>query len=70
VRLLEAISENPKITYDGLSVLLDMPRRTVSREMKELQDCGKIERIGARKNGRWVVKAMMVAEPRRDYRRR
>jgi ATP-dependent DNA helicase RecG len=71
VRLLEAISDNPEITYDGLSALLDMPRRTVSREMKGLQDCGKIERVGARKNGHWVVKkTMMVAEPRRDYRRR
>jgi ATP-dependent DNA helicase RecG len=71
VRLLEAISDNPEITYDGLSVLLGVPRRTVSREMKALQDCGKIERVGARKNGRWVVKtARAVAEPMRDYRRR
>jgi ATP-dependent DNA helicase RecG len=55
--LLKAISDNPAITYDGLSALLGMPRRTVSREMKRLQDSGKIEREGARKNGRWIIRS-------------
>jgi len=55
-RLLRAILDNPAITYDGLSTLLSMPRRTVSREMKKMQEDGKIEREGARKNGRWIVK--------------
>jgi ATP-dependent DNA helicase RecG len=55
-RLLKAIIDNPAITYDKLSVSLPMPRRTVSREMKKLQDGGVIEREGARKNGRWIVK--------------
>ena len=55
-RLLKAISDNPAVTYDGLSVLLGIPRRTVSREMKKLQDSGIIEREGAKKNGRWIIK--------------
>ena len=55
-RLLKAVSDNPSITYDRLSEALDIPRRTVSREMKKLQDSGKVKREGARKNGRWVVK--------------
>ena len=54
--LLNAVSNNPAITYNELSALLRMPRRTVSREMKKLQESGKIEREGARKNGRWTVK--------------
>jgi len=55
-RLLNALSDNPAITYDGLSKLLGMPRRTVSREMKKLQENGRIEREGAKKTGRWIVK--------------
>ena len=54
-RLLSAIIENPSITYDDLSLLLKIPRRTVSREMKRLQEDGKIEREGARRTGRWTV---------------
>jgi predicted HTH transcriptional regulator len=56
IRLLDVISDNPTITYDGIASLLGMPRRTVSREMKNLQDSGLIKREGARKNGRWIVK--------------
>jgi ATP-dependent DNA helicase RecG len=55
-RLLKAIADNPAITYDGLSASLSLPRRTVSREMKKLQEDGVIGREGARKNGRWIVK--------------
>jgi predicted HTH transcriptional regulator len=54
-RLLQAVSDNPAITYDGLSTLLSMPRRTVSREMKKLQDSGTIKREGARKKGHWII---------------
>ena len=56
IRLLNAISDNPAITFDGLSMLLNMPRRTISREMKKLQENGRIEREGARKNGQWIIK--------------
>ena len=55
-RLLEFLSDNPAVTYDELSKLLGIPRRTVSREMKKLQEDGKIKREGARKNGSWIVK--------------
>ena len=58
VRLLKAISDNPIITYDELSALLGIPRRTVSRDMKKLRESGKIEREGARKNGRWIVNSL------------
>jgi predicted HTH transcriptional regulator len=54
--ILNAISTNPSITLDGLSTLLNMPRRTVSREMKKLQETGRIERDGTRKKGRWIIK--------------
>ena len=57
IRLLEAISNNPAVTYDELTEILSIPRRTVSREMKKLQENGKIEREGAKKNGRWIIKS-------------
>jgi ATP-dependent DNA helicase RecG len=55
IRLLEALSDNPATTYEILSALLDMPRRTVSRRIDKLRKSGKIEREGAKKNGRWRV---------------
>ena len=61
-RLLKAISDNPTVTYDGLSALLGIPRRTISREMKKLQDNGIIEREGAKKNGRWIIKLIIKME--------
>jgi ATP-dependent DNA helicase RecG len=57
IHILEAILNNPAVTYNELAELLSIPRRTVSREMKKLQESGKIEREGARKNGCWIVKA-------------
>jgi predicted HTH transcriptional regulator len=56
IRLLKAISDNPKLTYNELAVMLSIPRRTVSREMKKLQENKKIEREGTKKNGHWIVK--------------
>ena len=56
ILLLKAVSNNPEITYDGLATFLGMSRRTVSREMKKLQEGGLIEREGSRKNGRWIVR--------------
>ncbi len=44
IRLLKAISDNPAITYDELAVMLGIPRRTISREIKELQKSGTLER--------------------------
>ncbi|GHU52476.1 hypothetical protein AGMMS49975_08340 [Clostridia bacterium] len=54
-RIKQAISDNSVITYDGLSELLGLPRRTVSREVKKLQETDKIQRDGAKKNGRWII---------------
>ena len=62
VRLLKAIISDPVITYDGLSALLSISRRTVSREMKRLQGDGRIKREGARKNGRWLVNPKSVED--------
>jgi DNA-binding Lrp family transcriptional regulator len=54
--LLNALVDNLAITYNELSYLLIMPRRTVSREMKKLKDASAIKREDTRKNGRLIVK--------------
>jgi ATP-dependent DNA helicase RecG len=54
-KILRAISEMPKITYDQLSEQLNIPRRTISREMKILREQGIINRIGTTKNGYWEI---------------
>lgn len=54
-RILNALSEAPKSTYDELSEQLRIPRRTVAREMRQLSDQGIIKRIGSDKSGYWEV---------------
>jgi predicted HTH transcriptional regulator len=53
--ILRIIAENPQITYDTLSRRLNMPRRTVAREMKTLREEGIIKRIGSDKSGHWEI---------------
>ncbi len=55
-RLLNALLDSPSATYDELAATLNMPRRTVSREIKKLLENGKIEREGARKNGAGLLR--------------
>jgi len=55
ISLLEAISNNPSVTYDKLAEILSIPRRTISREMKKLQESGKIKREGTKTKGYWIV---------------
>ena len=50
------IKENPSITQEEISGMIDKSRRTVQGLMKELSDEGVIARIGSRKTGSWIVK--------------
>ena len=54
-RILNAISERNNISYDELSVLLSLPRATVSRVIKALRDEGKIKRMGSDRLGYWEI---------------
>lgn len=53
--ILEIVREMPAVTLDQLAEKLQCGRRTVSRLIKELQDAGKLKRIGSNKTGCWVV---------------
>ena len=54
-RIVEAINENCRITYDSLAGITGASRRTISREMKMLSQRGIIRRIGSDKSGHWEV---------------
>jgi predicted HTH transcriptional regulator len=53
--LLKAIQENPKSTFEALAKQASLSRRAIAREMKKLQDAGKIRRVGSDKTGHWEV---------------
>ena len=54
-KIIEAITANSRITYDGLSAAIGMSRRTISREVKALLQQGTIRRVGPDKGGHWEV---------------
>jgi predicted HTH transcriptional regulator len=53
---LNIIKDNPMATIPKLSELTGKSQSTISRELKEYQIAGFLQREGARKNGRWMVK--------------
>jgi predicted HTH transcriptional regulator len=53
--ILNTINENPAITIDALSETLAVKKRTLERDIAELQKCGILKREGGKKNGVWVI---------------
>ncbi len=54
--ILKQLLLNPRTTIDEASILLNIPKRTISRYFKTLQEKGYIERIGSKKTGLWKIK--------------
>ena len=54
--ILNLIKEDPLISYDEIAKKLEKSRATVSRKISELKKQGIIERVGADKNGKWIIK--------------
>lgn len=48
--------DRPTITQDEMSNLLGVTPRTIRNHIKFLIDNDYIERTGANKNGKWIVK--------------
>jgi predicted HTH transcriptional regulator len=48
--------ENPVITTQAVADALGVSRRTVDNHISQLKKAGLLEREGAKKNGRWIVK--------------
>jgi predicted HTH transcriptional regulator len=55
-RILELVLENPQIKTQEIAEVLGFTKRNVEYAIRSLKKTGLIERIGANKNGHWVVK--------------
>ena len=55
-RIIAIMSVNPAVTSKAIATELDIAERNVKNHIKTLKEKGVIERIGATKNGRWIVK--------------
>lgn len=55
-RILTVIEHDPGITVSDLSVSMDVPQRTVEREISSLKREGLIIRTGSARKGQWVVR--------------
>ena len=54
-KILILLKNNPKMTAKQLAETLGISGRQVERMIAELKEAGKLERIGATKNGSWKV---------------
>ena len=54
-KILELLKSNPKLTAKQLAIALDMSVRKVERKIASLKADGKLKRVGATKNGSWIV---------------
>ena len=55
-KILEAIKQNPFVTQEELSQIVGIAKLNINKNMKKLQEQGIIERVGADKNGKWIIK--------------
>ena len=47
--------ENHEITAEQIAASIKITKRRVESNISHLKKTGVVERVGARKNGRWVV---------------
>lgn len=55
-KIISMLKENPYCTIREISDKLEVNHSTVERNIKKLRENGIIERVGARKDGKWIVK--------------
>ena len=53
--IADVMFDNPRITVNSLASYFRMSKSTMSRNIKKMQEEGKIERIGSNRNGKWKV---------------
>ena len=54
--LLDILQNNPTITQKEIVESAALSRSTVQRTVKELTEMGRLERVGSKKTGSWIVK--------------
>ena len=55
-KIILMLKENPYCTIKEISDKLEVNHSTVERNIKKLRENGIVERVGARKDGKWIVK--------------
>ena len=55
-KILKLIKENPNITQTQMATALDLTRDGISYNIKQMKENNIIERVGATKNGKWIIK--------------
>jgi len=55
-KIIELIKNNPNITQEEMAKKMQLTRDGIAYNIKILKEKGKIERIGATKNGSWKIK--------------
>ncbi len=53
--ILKILSKNPETTMAELSVKLFVTQRTINRDIKKLQEDGRVERVGSDSKGYWKI---------------
>ena len=51
-----ALKQNPKQTKEDISKATGLSRATITRTYSELEEQGKIQRVGSNKTGYWEVR--------------
>jgi ATP-dependent DNA helicase RecG len=54
-KIRNAITQNPRIKLDGICVETGISKRTVSRELKKMQEFGNVRRVGSARSGHWKI---------------
>jgi predicted HTH transcriptional regulator len=54
--ILNLMTENPEISAEQIANSIKTTKRRVEYHIHQLKKTGRVERIGADKNGHWVVK--------------
>ena len=54
-KIIDAINKNPYVTQEELADIIGITKKSITANMKKLQDSGLIKRIGANKNGHWRI---------------
>ena len=55
-KFIELMKTNPNSTIEEMAKCVGVETRTIERNIKSLKEKEIIERVGADKNGHWVVK--------------
>ena len=56
VQIMDLMKENPSITLQQIAEKIGLSKRAIEMQVKKLREQGKVNRIGATKNGLWEVR--------------